>query len=70
MDVYGILKIISDGALMILFITIVLAVIDHFYFGEAYRGTISIVGMGALSVFFIGIASAVIKGATDKGSKS
>jgi len=47
-------------------IVIVLAVIDHFYFDEAYRSTISIVGIFVLCAFFIGIVIAVIEGVTDK----
>jgi len=66
MDLYDILKRVTNSALLLLAISLALAAIDHFYFDEAYRSTISIIGIFSLSIFFIGIIVTVIKGASDK----
>lgn len=66
MDLYDILKKVTNGALLLLAISLVLAAIDHLYFDEAYRSTISVIGIFALSLFFVGIIVTVIKGASDK----
>ena len=63
---YDKLKKIINGALLLLGASLVLAVIDHFYFDEAYRSAISVIGILALSIFFIGILATVIRGALDK----
>lgn len=46
--------------------SLVLATIDHLYFDEDYRSTVSVMGIFALSLFFVGIIVTVIKGVLDK----
>lgn len=69
MDLYDILKKVTNGALLLLAISLVLAAIDNLYFDEAYRSTISVIGIFSLSMFFIGIIVTVIKGASDKNEE-
>lgn len=66
MDIYETLRKVTSSALFLLAICLVFASIDHFYFDEAFRATISAIGIFALVVFFIGILATVIKGASDK----
>jgi hypothetical protein len=65
-DIYDILGKFSSGSLFLLFIALVLAIVDHFYFDEVYRDIISVIGIVALCAFFIVIVVAVVKGAIDK----
>ncbi len=66
MDLYDILKKVTNSALLLLGIALALAAIDHLYFDEAYRSAISVIGIFALLIFFTGIVAAVIKSALDK----
>lgn len=66
MDLYGTLKKVTNGALLLLAISLVLAAIDHLYFDEDYRSATSVIGVFSLALFFIGIILTVIKGASDK----
>lgn len=66
MDFYDALRKVTNSALLLLALSLVFAAIDHFYFDEAYRATISAIGIFALVVFFIGVLATVLKGASDK----
>jgi len=66
LDTYGRLQKTIKWSLALIFILLLVAAIDSFYFSEAYRPVISFFGKIALIIFSTGCFLAFIKGVSDK----